>query len=251
MTSGAFEIEDDTLDKFHIKLREREDPVPEDQRELHFQVYATVGVLKLLRDYGMSGKDDKARHHLIEEFRKRIVQVATVGLTSKNVQREVAVGALDQVRKELVNRWGRRVIYKYLTRLAGCAGVGIVGGALIEAAAQRAPALAGYGLVLIGAMVGAWLSVASSRTSVTFDALPDFLGVSAEPAIRMGFAGLLALVAALFLQIGVMNITLGSVSLATFHQARLVALLLGLVSGIGEKALSPRVIARAGDIVTK
>jgi hypothetical protein len=250
MTSGAFEIEDDTLDEFHIKLREREDPVPEDQRELHFQVYATVGVLKLLRDYGMFGKD-KARHHLIEEFRKRIVQVATVGLTGKNVQREVAVGALDQVRKELVNRWGRRVVYKYLTRLAGCAALGIVAGALLETVSQRAPALAGYGLVLIGAMVGAWLSVASSRTSVTFDALPDFLGVRAEPAIRMGFAGLLALVVALFLQIGVMNITLGSVSLATFHEARLVALLLGLVSGIGEKALSPRVIARAGEIVTK
>src|SRR6185436_5049673 len=114
-----------------------------------------------------------------------------------------------QVRAELLSRKGKPVIYKYLTRLAGCAAVGaaIGVGLMVLSLIWRVPA--GYGLVIAGSMAGAWLSAASNRRDVTFVELPGYLGSRQEPWVRIAFVAVLAVVVALLLKNGVFTVMLG------------------------------------------
>lgn len=248
MTEGAFKINnEEDLDNYDITPKDNVE-VPEAQRELQHRVYATRGVLKLLREQGVF----ENKETVLKEFQTRVLETARAGLTGY-VQLELAVGALEQVRKELVIRKGKRVVYRYLTRLAwwGLGGVGVGVLIVLASAYKLAPWMVGYGPVLIGAMAGAWLSVASGRRDVAFEDLPDFLGSKVEPAVRMAFVGLLALIVALFIKLGAVTITVGNLAFVEFAESTTVALLLGVIAGIGERALSVRIIQRAREIVAQ
>ena len=266
VTPGAFEIVDkEDLDHYNIKPLAGGGPVPEDQRKLQQAIYATRGVLKLLHDQGIfpeQGKGEEQRKHpMLKAFQKRILQIAEVGLTGESIKHKTAAEALAQVRKEIVIRKGKAVVYKYLLRLAVWACAGVAAGLLIEVAsayladradlADLAASLKGYGWVVMGAMVGAWLSVASARREITLADLPNFLGSKVEPAVRIVFVGLLAALVALFLDLKVMTIMFGELSLADFDTNTKAALLLGAIAGISEKVLSVRIIERAREIVAK
>lgn len=248
MTEGAFEISnEEDLENYDIKPKDNVE-VPKTQREFQQRVYATRGVLKLLREQGVFENEQT----VLKEFQTRILETARAGLT-EYVQLELAVGALEQVREELVIRKGKRVVYRYLTRLAWwcLSGVGVGVLFVLASAYKLAPWLVGYGPVLIGAMAGAWLSVASGRRDVAFEDLPNFLGSKVEPAVRMAFVGLLAMIVALFIELGAVTITVGNLAFVDFSTSTTAALLLGVITGIGERALSVRIIQRAREIVAQ
>lgn len=248
MTEGVFEINnEEDLENYDIRPKGNVE-VPETQREFHLRVYATRGVLKLLREQGVFENNEA----VLKEFQTRVLETARAGLTG-DVQLELAVAALEQVRKELVIRMGKQVVYRYLTRLASWGLGGVVVGVLfvLASAYKLAPCLVGYGPVLIGAMAGAWLSVASGRRDVAFEDLPNFLGSKVEPAVRMAFVGLLALIVALFIELGAVTITVGNLAFVDFSKSTTAALLLGIIAGIGERALSVRIIQRAREIVAQ
>jgi hypothetical protein len=110
--------------------------------------------------------------------------------------------------------------------------------------------LTGYGWVIMGSMVGAWLSVAAGRRQVSFDDIPDFLDYGHEPFIRMIFVAVLASVFALFLKLGIVPVTVAGFDLATFPASIGWALAIGVVAGIGERALSIQLIARAQNVLS-
>jgi hypothetical protein len=94
-------------------------------------------------------------------------------------------------------------------------------------------------------MVGAWLSVASTRTSVGLDTIHEFLDYGREPVVRLVFVALLAIALSLFLQEKLITIKIGDIDLASFTSNSAVALILGLIIGITEKALSLKFFERA------
>lgn len=261
LTAGAFEIvlpsltgsspeeeaENSDLEKFNLKPKDIPDPIPEDQRELNHGIYSTVGVLKLLKEQGVFSNDD----HSYREFLGRLLQAAKVGLAADHVKSKLAARALEQIRDEIVLRKGRTIQFRYLTKLLRWVTLGIViGSLLVLAASQGGSGLKGYGWVLMGSMAGAWMSVAATRREIAFEDLPNFLDSDVEPAIRLLFVGLLALALALFLQLELLSISIVNAQLSKFAESAGMALLLGLIAGIGEKAVSVRLIKRASEIVT-
>jgi hypothetical protein len=245
--AGAFEFVDNIkTDQFNLRpLNNRAGPIPEDQRKISTEVYGARNILKLLKEQDAFAKDPMA----YDEFIARVVQAAEVGCVGSNVDTSLAASALEQIRADIVRRKGRPVTYQYLYLLALCALGGAVVGELINLVARYfLPGLTGYGWVIIGSMVGAWLS-AAMRREISFDSIPDFLDYGYEPYIRMLFVGVLAAVFALFLNLQVLSVTLGSADLVQFTENIGVALLLGLIAGISEKALSVQVIERARKIL--
>jgi hypothetical protein len=248
---GVFELQpgDAALfDSYNISSLSADEPVPDDQARLQVAIYETRGILKLLREQGMLGKveEDPKRPEIAAEFSKRIEQVAKAGLVGQVAQVALATLALQSIRSELLARKGRKVIYLYLSRLAKAAATGVAFGFAMELAVGCVvePGMRGYGNVLMGAMVGGWLSAAANRRDVTLDQLPDFLASPAEPWIRMGFVGLLAWAAAAFVQKEILEISVGGADFATFPNSPKLAFCLGLVAGIGERALSIRLLNR-------
>jgi hypothetical protein len=245
---GVFEFEPGKKDdQFNLKPRDdRAGAIPEEQRKIGIEVYEARNILKLLQEQGAFKNDDTA----YTEFISRILQAAEGGCVSANVDTTLAAAALEQIRADIVRRKGRHIIYRYLLRLGlwALAGGGIAFIAI--AAAKFWPGLEGYGWVVIGAMAGAWLSVAGGRREVSFDAIPDFFNYGYEPPIRMVFVGILAAAFALFLQLKILSVTIAGFDLAKFPTDIGWALALGLVAGVGERVLSVQLIARAHDVLS-
>lgn len=239
-------IEGDAVE-FNLKPRDTQDEIPEEQRTLSHGIYGAAGVLKLLNEQKVFDKDQAS----LKEFRERLLQVAQVGLAASHVKSKLAATALDQIRDEIVLRKGRPVQFRYLLVLLQWAGLGAVVAGLVVAAAEIAVAgLRGYGWVLMGSMAGAWMSVAAGRREISFEELPYFLDSFLEPIIRLVFVGLLAVTVALFLHLDVLSISFLQVDFSEFAGNVGVALLLGVVAGIGERTLSVRLVKRAQEVVT-
>lgn len=173
-----------------------------------------------------------------------MIQAAEVGCTANNVKTRLAADALEQIRRDIVRRKGRAIKYRYLITLGRWAVMGILLGALVVAASCYVAALSGYGWVIAGSMVGAWLSLASTRRQVSFDSIQDVVNVGKEPVIKLIFVAILASTLAFLLEIGVISLSLGDIDLAEFHANARFAVLLGLVTGISERAASVQVIDR-------
>ena len=247
MTAGSFTIEPLEDGEFNLKPKDVPEVIPEDQREIQQGIYETWGILKLLKEQGVIRKDEK----FFTEFRERLLEVAQAGLAADNVKTRLAAEALEKIRKEFLVRKGFAVKLKYLQRLLlwGLAG-GMLGVILLVLTASGVASLAGYGWVVIGAMAGAWMSVAATRHTVSLEELPSFLEARVEPVIRLVFVALLAGAVALMIELKVLTIMVSAVDFAEFRSSIGVALLLGFATGISEKALSMSVIDRAKKIIT-
>ena len=245
---GLFEFEDNKKDdQFNLKPRDdRSVSIPDDQRKISIEVYEVRNVLKLLQEQEIFDSNDPAYH----EFMKRVLQAAEVGCVSPAADTTLAGAALDQIRADIVRRKGRHITYSYLLFLGLYALIGIVAAAAIVIASKFLPGLAGYGWVIMGSMAGAWLSVAAGRREVSFDGIPDFLNYGYEPLIRILFVGVLASVFALFLELKILSLTVAGFDLATFSTNISLALAIGVVAGIGERAMSVQLIARAQNVLS-
>jgi hypothetical protein len=247
----AFEIENNnTKENFNLRPRTGfKGPIPEDQSKISQDVYEARNVLKLL-------KEDKAINDpRFDEFIQRITQAGFVGCVADNVYPALASIALDQIRADIVRRAGTPLVYRYLKALAWCALAGGVLGLVIAfigtsyTSFSYSPLFKGYGFVLIGAMAGAWFSVAASRWQIAFDTIPDYPDVKLEPVIRMLFVALVAAGFALFLHLDIIAIKIGNVDLKIFTSSISVALLVGFIAGISQRALSVQLIDRTQKVL--
>jgi hypothetical protein len=245
MIMGAFEIQipDHHPENFDLRPKDAAGPIPDDQKKVSQVVYETSNVLKLLRGQGEFRKDDAS----FKEFIERVIEAARAGCVVQNVQTTLAAEALTQIRADVARRKIRVIVYRYLFRLAVWA---LVGAALGSAIVILLCELRGYGWVVIGSMVGAWISVAATRWEISFEGVQDFLDVCYEPFVRLFFVGLLASILALFLSLKVLALKIGSLDLSTFETSPGAALLVGLIAGVGERKLSVAILERARKVLT-
>ena len=238
MATGAFKIEVNSEDSLEFNIEPDQTvsgPVPDDQSELQLHIYGVIGVLKQLHE-------QKAFDELpgaYDDFRRRLRQVADVGLVGANVKTRLASSAVEQIAGEVVKRVGKKVQIKYLVRLLLFVSVGVAVGLVIQFCC-----FPGYGAVLAASMVGAWISVAAFRRQVVLDDVPQFMGSKYEPAIRLCFVGFVACAVALFVKTGLLAIVLGDLNLVEFPSKPEVALILGLLAGISEKKISVQLIQK-------
>lgn len=248
-----WEPPEDLTDNFNLcALPDCLSPVPEDQRKIAHDVYEARNVLVLVKEHDAIKKS-------YDEFIKRVIQAGTVGCVARPYVHPInAAAALEQIRADIVRRVGMPLVYRYLAVLAACAVggllAGIAAGHLIGFAAAFLghpvwPAIHGYDWILVGAMAGAWFLVAVSRWQIAFDTIADYVDIQLEPVIRMLFVALVAAVFALFLHLSIVKITIGDVDLASFDNSISVALLVGFVAGISQRALSVQLIERAQKVL--
>lgn len=245
---------DEDYDKFNLRPRPaRKFPIPEDQRKVSQEVYEVRNILMLLREHKSFPK--VIDPGVYKEFIARALQAGTVGCVADYVHPILAAGALEQIRADIVRRVGVSLVYSYLTALALWAMVGLGVGILASDQVGRIAADLGHGTVwhpvngykwlLVGAMTGAWFSVAARRQEVGFDNLPLYLNRVIEPVIRLFFVAVVVALFALFLHLHILTINIGNIDFARFETSVGVALFVGFVAGISERALSARLIGEA------
>lgn len=258
VTPGAYEFKDTLVagEEFNLGLKPgHAHPVPADQAKLSKDIYETKNILKLLHGEGRLGTKPDS-NDTYAEFINRVKESASAGCIGPDVETALAADALTQIRADILRRIGRPLAFRYLRFLAlwGLAGA-LIGLAMAAAGYWTSVVLiqsmGHYGFVLVGAMAGAWFGVAVRRWQIAFEELPGFLDVNYEPLIRMVFVAVVALVFALFLDLKVLNIKLGSVDLAGFVGGQSdkpveIALLLGFIAGMSERAVSKQLTDQVG-----
>jgi hypothetical protein len=159
----------------------------------------------------------------------------------------LASKSLQQIREDIMRRMAKPIIYRYLAVLALYAtGVGVA--AALCAGWANANDYTNYSYVVIGAMMGAWLSATATRQQVTFTGLQDFVDVRFDPPIRILFVTVFAVVLTLILQAQLIKIEIKGFDIASIDKIRW-ALVLGAMIGISEQALSVKVIDRVRQIM--
>jgi hypothetical protein len=255
---GAFEIQELQHEEFDLRPRlGHQHPIPVDQVKLSQDVYETKNILKLLQENKWFGKTPQ-QGTAYREFISRVKEAARVGCTAEDIETAVGTEAIAQIRADILRRVGRPLAFRYLRFLALWALGGAVIGLLVAAWGQSASEplfqrLGHYGWVIVGAMAGAWFGVAVRRWGIVFAEIPDYLNVKSEPFVRMLFVAIVASILALFLDLGVLSIKLGPVDLAGFVSPEgrrvQIALLLGFVAGMSERAVSKKLMDQVGKVI--
>ncbi|MBV7258875.1 hypothetical protein [Erythrobacter crassostreae] len=241
----------------YFGLPERDEPPPADQSALHEAIAEVLTTIRRL--YISSNGEIAAPFRLLY---LRLYRLAQVGLTGK-AQPEVAKAALERVIDDLINSEGPKKKNLYLKRLSGAAGRLILFFVALYIFMRYADgdfwgkidvstaAASSFMVLWIGTSIGVCLSYAIRKAELKLRDLTvaedDFL----EPTARLIFAGALASVLGLLLNLGFVEIKIGDVALTDFAKSPPLALLMGVVLGLNELLLPQSISKRTADIWDK
>jgi len=247
MPTGSFRVyrdKDNPLDINFELVSGSLGNVPEDQLSLRDEVDQTLIVLR-----GMFPNGGVR----FEEFFRQLLSLAQAGLVGDDANPQVASRALVTLKSQIVAREGGRIKNQYMKRLGVAAAMlgipALVGSIALLMFNPAATRFAGYLFIWVGALVGAWLSFGTRKVRLQFEDLHILEQDRLEPLVRLIFSGLLSLIMGLIFATGAMEVTLGTITTAQFVGDAEVAILIGVLCGFSEKALSAQIASSAVKIV--
>lgn len=242
MAKGSFNVlfnPDKTEIEFERSLDNKE-LVPEDQQALVISVQDSLATVKLI--YPRQSEQ-------YEKTFMSLFHIAKIGVEGEGAQPELAVKALTQFKKEIVDRESGKIKNQYLKRLGVRAFQFALPALIIAIVLEIVHAKFGHirfagleyaaniFLVWTGTMIGVWLSFAISRTTIGFEDLAIIEKDRLEPALRLIFTGLLALIFAFLFAKNAIELKLGSLSSHDLVNDSVTAFLIGTILGINEKII--------------
>lgn len=212
--------------------------IPPAQLELRDQCQAALTVIRIICP------DDRK----FREYFNHLVSLAQAGLVGDTANPELAQRALEGLREDVTAREAGRIKNAYMKKLGYCALLGVIAFSILAAGLEwRGAGIWPRNLAVfeIGAMLGVWLSFGTRKPILKFEELHILEEDRLEPVVRLVFAGILAAALALVFYLRVVDVTLGSLSTDRIANDAWAALLFGILSGVGEKALSTNVSHQA------
>lgn len=221
---------------------------PAEQQRLKNEIERALSALRVIYAESSSGKFNEA-------FAK-LLNLAQVGLVGPKPATSVAVSALDSLKSEIVDREAGRIKNNYMIKLgkwalAFCA-IGVIAYLVAGIDSELVPAQVrhyrNFLLLWSGCMIGVWCSFASRKVIMGFFDLAGIEEDKVDPPLRLIFSGLLTSILGLIFVTGFANIVVGTFEGAKFLNNGSVALLIGALSGLAEKALPGAIMQRAQTI---
>lgn len=189
----------------------------------------------------------------LNEAAAKLTKLAQLGLVGPKPATPEAAAALQMFKLDVVNREAGRIKNDYMLLLGRWAlGFGVAC-AIAFFVFDHWPNLPppqiyryrNVFLVLGGCMAGAWASFASRKVSLSFDDLAALEDDKLEPPLRLAFAGVLTTVLILVFCTGFANVVIGSFNGSRVLSSGSVAVLIGALAGLAEKALPAAIMQRA------
>jgi hypothetical protein len=217
--------------------------IPREQLELRDQIDAALTVLRI-------AIPEQKR---FEEYYRQLLSLAQAGLVGIHANPDLATRALSGLKQDVTAREAGRVKNHYMKALGWRSAVAVllILGVWFVLYAKGETSQFVYNLMRfeIGTMAGVWLSFGTRKPVLKFEELHILEEDRLEPAVRLVFAGLLALVVALAFHLGVVTLKLGSLTTERIDSDPWAALFFGLLSGVSEKALSTNVSRQAASLI--
>jgi hypothetical protein len=239
--SGAFRVYQEPEDVRDIRFEICEDSngeIPQAQLQLRDQCYAALTVIRII-----CPEERKFR-----EYFNHLLSLAQAGLVGSTANPELAQRTLEGLKQDITAREAGRIKNGYMKKLGYYAALGVALCGIMLAVLKWGQAgvwpqnLATFE---IGTMLGVWLSFGTRKPVLKFEDLHVLEEDQLEPVVRLVFAGILAATVAIVFYLHVLNVTLGALSTDRIATDPWAALLFGILSGVGEKALSTNVSHQA------
>ena len=194
---------------------------------------------------------------LHSEFIKKLSGVAEIGL--RGARPELGKLALDDLREQYLRRVAPAVKNRHMAGLgAWCLVVAVVALALHNVTTMTPPPFAAFAsffgdaafwaqkrtffLLIAGSSVGAWASFAMRNETLAFTQLASPQADMLRPFMRVAFVTALTSLVGLILWTGFLTFSIGGVQVAAFRTNGSIALLLGALCGLSERALSTALV---------
>jgi hypothetical protein len=202
-----------------------------------------------------ANEERERMRRLRDQFLRKLVGIAYAGLEGPHTT--LAKLALNELRAEFTSQQAGRIKNTYVRSL------------FAAAAMAAAPLLVLYAFIAkwvgsgwwydhkafliaaAGAAVGTWLSFSIRRVDLSFNQLAILEEDLLDPLARIAFVIGLTLTACLLFWTGVMNIQIGELktNATDFMQKGSIAMLVGVLFGISERALATAISGRAAAFV--
>lgn len=231
---------------------------PEEQTALQGEIDKVLRILQRLYLHGPLFNHERFRIYYVRLFR-----IAQLGL-EENALTTIAASALAVLVTDLIDDEAGRVKNGHLKALGAYALKYSLPFALLyliiglspdgffvqalRAMAGDPPLLAAFALLWIGCFTGVWLAYGIRKTSISLTDLVTTDEDRLEPQIRLIFAGLLTMLLGIVLSLGLIELTVGTISLTEFDRAPMLAFLLGAICGISELVLPVSMANRAASL---
>lgn len=235
-------------------------PTPE-QEELFTQLNKTATVINLVcermkeesKGWWASVSSDvtsERASRILHEYTDKLCGVAVVGLEQPHTT--IAKVALNELRSEFTAQEAGRIKNRYVRKLGVAAGIfaAIFITAYVAIYYSKWPwgeLHSSFLLAAAGAAVGTWISFSVRQVTLSFDDLLLTEDNSLDPTFRVLFVIALTWTACLLFWTGVFNLEIGSLrtSADALQKTGAVALLIGILCGLSERALATAISGRA------
>jgi hypothetical protein len=189
---------------------------------------------------------------LLDEYVHKLAGIGRVGLEGSYT--ELATLALAGLKNEFVSAQAGRIKNAYVRSLGLACGIAALIIFLIYTGVETHHITAEFWvghkaflLAAAGAAIGTWLSFSIRRVELPFENLAVLEEDLLDPSVRVIFVIGLTLTACLLFWTGIMNIEIGNLKTSDFAGAT--AFLIGVFSGISERALATAISGRAAAFV--
>lgn len=187
----------------------------------------------------------------------KLTKLAQLGLVGTSPATSEATAALSAFKHDVIGREAGRIKNDYMLQLGGWA---VAFGAVCVVAyfvcdqfrwlpPEQIYRYRNVFLVLTGCMAGAWASFASRKVALGFEDLAALEDDKLEPPLRLLFAAVLTVILSLVFCTGFANVVVGGFTASKLITSGSVALLVGALAGLGEKALPAAMMQRATSFV--
>jgi hypothetical protein len=200
-------------------------------------------------------KDRYRAERLLDQYIKKLAGIGRLGLEGPHTS--LATLALDELRREFVAEQAGRIKNTYVRRLGFvCAVAALLLFGLYASTVTGRITLPFWNyhkaflLAAAGAAIGTWLSFSIRRVSLSFDDLAILEEDLLDPSMRVLFVIGLTMTACLLFWTGAMNIEIGSLRTVQLGgTSGTIAFLVGIFSGLSERALATAISGRAAAFV--
>ena len=178
--------------------------------------------------------------------------MSRVGLVPEYAQTNASKIALEKLQEEIVLVEGKRIKNEYMKVLAIEALVlfAIASGlAFLVDSYVHISIVWNIWAVIIGALVGTWVSFGARKFEIGFDDLASLEKDKMNPWIRLIYISVAAVIFVLFMDAGLVEIKVGNIDTAAALENMHSAFIIGLVCGLIESKIGVNVYKRAVDII--
>lgn len=226
--------------------------VPEVQQKLHLEIEKALVVIQML--FETEGND-------FQIYYNQLLNLAQAGLVGKNAQPSIAYHALQQLKKEIVDKKSGEIKNNYLKKLGIKAfyyGIipfvlGVILSVLkscvkLSSELNEFCVLANFFFIWSFCMLGVWLSFGTRKTILNFEDLNILERDRLEPTMRLLFAGFISIIFSLLFYTEMITIEIGNVSSKSISDNFVISIIFGTFLGLCEQVLGKKITQQASSI---